>query len=237
MSPAEESDLGTVRIVTWNIHGGVGTDRRCDLDRTLKALLDMRPDVAALQEVDGRIWLGRQPRAFERIGQALGGHVVEARLTGRGERAYGHLLWSRWPLDAAAVRSLPGGRIEPRAVIDATVRTPRGPLRVLAAHFGLVPADRRRQSACVAALCEAAGGPVLTLGDFNDWRLAGGAVHRLIGGTLPRALTAGTWPSRRPFVAMDRIYASADLSLVRLRTGTEAAAASDHLALIADLRF
>jgi endonuclease/exonuclease/phosphatase family metal-dependent hydrolase len=227
---------GGVRIVTWNIHGGVGADRRCDLARVGKLLRLLDPDIAALQEVDGRGWAGRRPGAFERLGGMLGEHVAEARLTGRGENAYGHLLWSRWPLAEVRVRRLPGGRIEPRAAIEALVPTPFGELRVLATHFGLVPGDRKRQAAFLAALC-GGGGPTVALGDFNDWRQGAGSVERALGAVLPYVATERTWPARRPLVRMDRIYASAGIRFTAIRAGAEARLASDHLPLIATLRF
>ena len=40
-----------MRLVTWNIHGGLGRDGRRDLGRIAALLEDMRSDVAALQEV------------------------------------------------------------------------------------------------------------------------------------------------------------------------------------------
>ncbi len=237
MSPPADPLGRTVRIATWNIHGGVGADRRCDLGRTVRAIHDFAPDVAALQEVDGRAWAGRQAGAFERLAEALGGHVTEARLTAVGAGAYGHVLWSRWPIRAAAVRRLPGGRIEPRAAIDATVLTPLGSLRVLSAHFGLVPGDRRRQAAALAGFASERDGPTVALGDFNDWRLGSGAVHRALLPVLPRFAAPRTWPAGRPFVAMDRIYSSCEVDLIEARTINDARAASDHLPLVAELSF
>ncbi len=40
-----------MRVVSWNIHGGVGHDGRRDLGRVARVLADARCDVAALQEV------------------------------------------------------------------------------------------------------------------------------------------------------------------------------------------
>ncbi|WP_152044928.1 endonuclease/exonuclease/phosphatase family protein [Aureimonas psammosilenae] len=238
MSPADASlaAAASFRVVTWNVHGGVGRDGRCDLERVAEALLALRPDVAALQEIDGRTHLGRRPRAFERIAEALGGHVVEARTTGRGDKAYGHLLWSARPFARAAVLRLPGGRLEPRAVIDAETPTPAGLMRILASHFSLGAADRRSQAAYVAERCAGTDRPTIALGDFNDWRLDKGPVHGALGAVLPELATLRTFPARRPMFRLDRIYASRALHLHGVDVGREAGALSDHLPLVADFR-
>jgi endonuclease/exonuclease/phosphatase family metal-dependent hydrolase len=43
-----------VRIVSYNIHGCVGTDGRRDAERVAAVLEALAPDVVALQEVDSR---------------------------------------------------------------------------------------------------------------------------------------------------------------------------------------
>ena len=44
--------MSTVRLVTFNIHHGVGDDGRHDLPRLARVLADVHPDVVCLQEVD-----------------------------------------------------------------------------------------------------------------------------------------------------------------------------------------
>lgn len=228
-----------MRIVSWNIHGSVGGDRRCDPGRILAHLRALNPDILALQEVDGRTHFGRQAGAFEFFAAALGGYRVEARMVQRPGRDYGHILWSRWPIAAETVHRLPGGRIEPRGVIDAVIAAPAGALRVLSTHFGLWPGDRRRQASWVAGMVAsegvaAVGPPTIALGDFNEWRTSG-AVHQALSAVLPVSANPVTWPSRRPFVRMDRLYASEGVVLSATTTATEAAGASDHLPLVIDL--
>ncbi|MBB3998004.1 endonuclease/exonuclease/phosphatase family protein [Aureimonas pseudogalii] len=232
MSPADDGPA--IRLATWNIHGFKGEGRRPDPDRTLDLIDGFGADIVALQEVDGRSHLGRLPGAFERLARRWPQGIVEARLFGSGEKAYGHALWSRWPILGAEVRLLPGPGLEPRALIDATVDTPIGPLRVLAAHFGLRPAARRAQADFLLSLPRG-GGATVALGDFNEWRSDGG-VHRRLAQDFPVSLRSLTWPVRRPLVAFDRIYASAGLSLTAVAPPVGARAASDHWPVIADLR-
>ena len=55
--PAREPSLAhaaELRLVTWNIHGAVGTDRACEPGRIARVLQEIDADVVALQEVPSR---------------------------------------------------------------------------------------------------------------------------------------------------------------------------------------
>ncbi|MCB8839308.1 endonuclease/exonuclease/phosphatase family protein [Aurantimonas sp. VKM B-3413] len=231
---AEAAGPERLRVVTWNCHGSVGRDWRCDPERTLSVIERLQPDLLALQEVDGRSHLGRRARAFEFFAERLGGHVAEARTLRRPDRDYGHLLWSRRPIRPVAVHALPGPGIEPRAAIEIVIdRTDGGVLNVLSAHLGLSQKGRQRQSMQIAGLVAAWAGPGLVLGDFNEWRL--GTVHRVLSSRLPHHAAPRSWPSLMPLARMDRIYLSSGLLPKRAFLDEEAAKASDHLPLVADL--
>jgi endonuclease/exonuclease/phosphatase family metal-dependent hydrolase len=226
---------GSIRVTSWNIHGCVGADRRCDSGRILAAIARIDPDVLALQEVDGRAQFGREEQAFERFAASLGANLVEARTVLRPRRDYGHLLWSRWPIERSRLRRLPGGRFEPRMAIDAVLRVPGGFLRVLSSHFGLIGRDRRRQAEALAAFALEESCPTLVLGDFNEWR-SSGPVEKAIGAVLPVRLAPRTWPASRPIARMDRFYASRDIELEPVAGDAASRTHSDHLAVTAELR-
>ncbi len=192
-------------------------------------------DILALQEVDGRTHLGRLPGAFERLREALGGHLVETRLFGPPGREYGHILWSRHPIESSTLHALPGPGMEPRGAIEAVIATPLGRLNVVSAHFGLDPRCRPRQAALLARVADR-DMPTVALGDFNEWRRTG-PVHRTLSAALPVHRPVPTWPVGRPFACLDRLYASSGVELRRVVAMREAAPASDHLPLLAEIVF
>ena len=51
-SPASASREVSLRVLSYNIHTGIGSDGALDLARTADAIRDTRADVVALQEVD-----------------------------------------------------------------------------------------------------------------------------------------------------------------------------------------
>jgi endonuclease/exonuclease/phosphatase family metal-dependent hydrolase len=233
-SSTEAAAARRLRVVSWNCHGSIGRDGRCDPERTLAVIAALDPDILALQEVDGRSHLGRRALAFEFFAARLGGHLVEARTVRRERRDYGHLLWSRNPIRESRVHVLPGGGFEPRAALEAVCETAIGPVRIMATHLGLGPRNRRVQAAFLASTIGQAGAPALVLGDFNEWR-RNGAVDAALREHLPVRVSVPSWPARWPLAHFDRLYASPSLQVLRCEVPDWTAHASDHLPLMVDI--
>ena len=51
-APARLAASPTLRVLTYNIHHGEGTDGRIDLPRLAEVMATAQPDLVALQEVD-----------------------------------------------------------------------------------------------------------------------------------------------------------------------------------------
>lgn len=225
--------LPSLRLLSWNIHGGVGPDRRYDLGRIVDLVARHDPDIVALQEVDSR---GRRGRCapLATLKNALGEHAAEARTISAPDGHYGHVVISRFPLIRTCVHDLSFGAREPRCAISSEIETPQGPLRLVTAHLGLGISERRDQSATLAALAREGEGPCVVMGDFNDW-FSFGWVRRRLKGVLPARTMERTFPAACPLLRLDRIYCGAPARLLRSWTDTEARKASDHLPIIADL--
>jgi len=233
MNAPVEALPSSARILTWNIHKGIGADRRYDLGRIIDLTRRHEPDIVALQEVDSR---GRDPTnlpiaAFK---LALGSHAAEARTIVAEDGHYGHVLISRWPLEHVALHDVSIGRREPRCAIDAVIATPRGSFRVIATHLGLGLGERKRQIGKLVTLARDAEPDqgLVMLGDFNDWH---GEVRRALSKLLPAWSALRTFPSRRPIFKLDRVFCRPAGALRQCWTDSEAGRASDHLPVIADL--
>lgn len=112
----------SIRVLTWNVHAGIGPDGRYDLPRIVALVRRHQPDIIALQELDSR---GRGITSpFDYLSVALGTHAAEAKTISAPDGDYGHVLISRWPLTDIAIHDLSISRREPRRAIEATVRTP-----------------------------------------------------------------------------------------------------------------
>lgn len=235
-----------VRVVTWNIHKGVGSDLRYCMDRITEVLAACEPDVVALQEAflfHGRHGGEEQPAILaERLGlehRAVGWNVPRRR------GVYGNATLSRLPLGATENICLKWGVKKQRSALYTRVQAQGRPLHLFNVHLGLAHFERKDQMAWVAGHCDTRAGddePVVILGDTNDWSnrlhrqtLAGSGFTCATGreGRRPHP----TYPSWLPVGALDRVYHRGPVRVVDAFPARDALArrASDHLPVIADL--
>ena len=224
----------TVRVMTWNIHGGLGPDGRHDLDRMLELVRSADPDVLALQEVDSRRAAGRE-HPIAMLKRILGHHGVAAAAITTPDGDYGQVLLSRWPMTDSEVHDISVPGREPRRAITAVINSPAGQLFVLAAHLGLKFVERHRQCRQMAGLVDCSSLTTVVLGDFNDWMWPG-SVQNVLARKLPGRTHHRTFPARFPLLKLDRIYCRPASALISSRVDTAARTISDHLPIVAEIR-
>lgn len=236
-----------LRIVTWNIHKGIGTDRAYRLDRIIDVLRALDADVACLQEVDEGVARSHHERQGDRLAQALGyGHSALALNVRVRRGAYGNLTLSRFPLEDVHNVDLTVPPKKRRSGLVTRVRTgPPGGWLLANVHLGLMHLERRIQARrLLAHLFQGADAeqPLVIAGDWNEWgsRLVR-PVMKAWGFHLARtdARPAGerTWPSRRPLLTLDRILYRDPVRCHHVACVLDdvTRVASDHLPLVVDL--
>lgn len=224
----------TCRIMTWNIHAGVGFDGRFALGRITETIARISPDVAALQEVDSRRLLPDGRSAFEVLREAAGGYGIDAKTIITADGDYGQMLISRWPFVSTTIHDISHAGREPRRAIEGELKLAVGPLRIIATHFGLSFAERRRQARTLVSLARDHHATTVMLGDFNDWSWPG-SLRRELRHQLPAATRHATFPSRYPLLRLDRIFCWPREALVSSFVEHAAREASDHLPVIAEV--
>lgn len=137
-----------MKIITWNVQNCRGCDGRIDAKRIVehaRALADF--DVLCLQEVsDGFEPLDAGENQFARLGALLpgftgvAGHAVDLLAPGGGRARFGNLLLTRLPVAHILRHALPqpfddAPRSMPRLMLEATLLTQTGPLRVMTTHL------------------------------------------------------------------------------------------------------
>ena len=139
-----EANSHEITVASYNIHKCVGTDGRFDPGRIAAVIAEMDADVVAIQEADKRF--GRRQGLLDL--KALEGKTGLC-LVPTSEAADGHgwhgnaLLLKKGSVRSMRRLALPGA--EPRGALVVDLDLPAGPLRIVAAHLGLLRRSRRWQ--------------------------------------------------------------------------------------------
>jgi len=248
-SPASAAREVTLRVLSFNIHTGIGSDGALDLERTADAIRDTRADVVALQEVDVH-WDARSDFRNQAadLARSLRMRVFFAPIydldppsAGQPRRQYGVAILSRLPVlgttnhwitrlstqDENPVPALAPGFAEAVVLVRGVA------VRVYSTHldYRADPAVRTMQVADTVRIMDRRG-PQVLLGDFNAAHDA--AELAPLWTVLTDAAPAGaTYPADVPEKRIDYVTVSAQ---VRVRSATvPETLASDHRPVLAEL--
>jgi endonuclease/exonuclease/phosphatase family metal-dependent hydrolase len=235
-----------LRVASYNIHHGAGTDGALDLERIARVIGAMRADVVGLQEVD-RHWSERSDFVDQAawLSRRLGMRVVyganldlDPLQPGQPRRQYGTAILSRYPILSWRNTYLPRfGDHEQRGLLEAVV-TVRG-TRVRVADTHLQHNDNLEREAQAARIVELLGPDprrTVLLGDLNA--VPGTPeIETLTGVFVDSWAAVGdgagfTYPAELPDRRIDYVLASPDVRPVAARV--PATDASDHLPVVVD---
>jgi len=231
-----------LKVASYNIHKGVGLDRRRNPERVLEVLREIDADVIALQEADRRFGTREPVLPLHLLDEHSDWKPVEFGMRALSMGWHGNVILVRKSarvIDREAIH-LPS--LEPRGAVMADIQLPDRPgagiIRVVGMHLDLSGLWRRRQAAAIMAHVDASTDrrPTVMMGDLNEWTAASGCL-RDFAGRYRMAATGPSFHSRRPVGRLDRIMVSQDLSVVECGVHASAAArkTSDHLPIWAML--
>jgi len=235
----------TLRVLTYNVHSCVGTDRKLDPARIADVIAGCKPDIVGLQELDvGRKRTGAIDQA-DTIASFLKMKALFHPAFHKAEEKYGDAILTALPMRTCKVGALPSIG-EPRGAIWTEIMVDGKPFHVFNTHLGL---RRRERMAQVATLLGSAwlGHPEcrnenrILIGDFNAVPASSG--YRQLARELddvwklaqkrPRA----TFPSRYPMLRLDHVFLAGDMTVgdAHVISTPLSRIASDHLPLSAEI--
>jgi endonuclease/exonuclease/phosphatase family metal-dependent hydrolase len=169
---------------------------------------------------------------------------------GEHEGAYGVALVTRFPVVRTHELRMEGSRVsipmplppgaehrvlwvpdEPRAALAAELTTPSGPLTVVCTHLSFEPIRAGRQLRELTGWAGALPGPVVLLGDLN----MPPGVAAMLSRWTPLARHP-TYPASNPRVQLDHALAGPGSGVRVTSSRAEVVGASDHRALVVDVR-
>lgn len=244
-SPAKSSAPRRLKLLTYNVHSCIGTDRRLAPERIAEMIAAVEPDIIGLQELDvGRKRTGGIDQAHAIAEILKMQHHFHAALDVEEER-YGDAILTALPAEMVKAGPLPSlGEQRGALWIEVDVGDRR--LQVFNTHLGLRRIDRMRQVEVLLGP-EWLGNdrlkdhPTVLLGDFNS--IPSSPPYRRLAGALTDVRThvpgqlRPTFPSRFPLLRLDHIFVSKDVAVVEAEVISTPLAklASDHLPLVATI--
>jgi len=196
----------SIRIVSYNIHGGYGLDRIHDYKRINRLLENHEIDIALLQEVDTRPAQRSTAQDIKdlrgkRFTSFVAGKTIEDQ-----SGWYGNVIMSRFEILGHEVIDVTMPGREPRNIIEAVIKTDEGVMRVLNTHKGLNHGERCRQLEKLHTLLVREDDlPIFVGGDINEWHTSSRAMREL-NTTLYSCPTGRSFPTRFPLFHLDRIW-------------------------------
>lgn len=161
----------TLRVLTYNVHHGEGTDERFDYKRLARVITDLSPDIVALQEVDRGTDRASGIDQAALLGKLCEMHHAFGQAMPYQNGQYGEAVLSRFPIEKAIVHPLPYKlEREPRAALEVRVQVPGiGPLVFVGTHLCHQDNELRTQQTrrISELLASDKGPPVILAGDFN----------------------------------------------------------------------
>ncbi|WP_230532207.1 endonuclease/exonuclease/phosphatase family protein [Microvirga roseola] len=241
----------TLRILTYNVHRWLGTDRKISPGRIADVIAACEPDIVALQEVRvGRVHAGEADQGAQ-VASRLGMDMhFQPTIRILGEQ-YGIAILTHHQSKLVKAERLPthspGPSFEKRSGLWVSVEMDGHRVQVINAHLSLRSRERRAQAAALVGGdwmghpdC---GDPAILLGDFNAPPYS--RSYRLIANRLrdaqlsnPAGEPQPTFHTRAPVLRLDHVFVTKSVEVVSAAPVRSplTRVASDHFPLQAELR-
>lgn len=236
-----------IRLMTYNIHHGVGIDGRYKLSRIRRIIAEQAPDIVTLQEVDCGVPRSRGDDQTRQLAEALNMHCLHCVTHKVKGGDYGIAVLSRFPLLTNHRYDLTHKRREPRWCMRVDVEAaPGSMLHIFNVHLGLLVGERRFQRSRMLSeailLAKDLHHPVVLMGDFNDRPVP--VVHREMSRFFSDVFTALGQHCGPTFHwgpirwRLDHVYTSPGLAVrqAQVINSPQTRLASDHRPILAVIR-
>lgn len=242
--------MSSLRVMSFNIHHGKGTDQKVDLKRIGDFIHKMGAEIIALNEVDK--YFSKRSRFVNQaawiaenlqMNYVFGPAISIPKKDQQKKREFGNACLSKQPIVAAKNHPFDfiPKLLEDRALLEVKIRVGHQPIKILITHLSLAPFLRHRQVQYIKEIVHEESTPVIVMGDFNMKPYSSGWMEMtnvtglvdICETTKPKTFL--TYPSTRPKIKLDYIFTSTHFIVKSVEVPIHASHISDHLPLMADL--
>ena len=237
------SSKKTLRVMTYNIHVGVGMDKKLDLQRIADVIKQEKPDLVGLQEVDRGVKRTEGRDEIVELAGLTGMQYAFAHNLDYQGGQYGVAILSRFPIRQIDHRKYENRReAERRGMLRVEVDAGGGKIiNFVTTHLDYQFDDGRLfEAEQMLKFLENVKGPLIVVGDFND-EPTGSTYKLMLAGfedawVRGRAKDAGlSYPADKPVKRIDYIFTRHGDNVKTKKAWVVNTLASDHIPVVADL--
>jgi endonuclease/exonuclease/phosphatase family metal-dependent hydrolase len=232
----------TLRIMTFNIHVGVGMDKKLDLQRIADVINKERPDLVGLQEVDRGV---KRTEAKDEIVELAGmtrmDYAFAHNIDFQGGQ-YGVPILSRSLIKSIDHKMFENKReAERRGMLRVEVEFDGVPLNFVTTHLDYQFADGRLfETEQMLKMLTDVKGPLIVVADMNDEPT--GTAYQLMSQTFADAWITSrakgdglSYPADKPVKRIDHIFYRNGERVKAKKAWVVGTLASDHVPVMAEI--
>jgi len=232
----------TLRVMTYNIHVGIGMDKKMDLKRIAGVINQEHPDLVGLQEVDRGVERTQRVDEIAEIAQLTRMEYAFAYNLHYQGGQYGVAILSRFPIMTIDHRRYGNTREkERRGMIRVEVAVNGKTINFVTTHLDYQYEDGRVfEAEQLLKALEEVKGPLIVVGDFNDLPVA--AAYQRMNAQFRDAWIESqadgeglSYPADKPAKRIDYIFYRTSDPVRARKAWTVDTLASDHLPVVAEL--
>lgn len=232
----------TLRVMTYNIHVGVGMDKKLDLQRIADVINGQHPDLVGLQEVDRGVKRTEGKDEIAELAKLTSMNYAFAHNLDYQGGQYGVAILSRFSIGAIDHRKYENKReAERRGMIRVEVDVGGKTINFVTTHLDYQYEDGRVfETEQLLEFLSAQKASLIVVGDFND-EPTGSAYKLMVAGfedawMRSRAQGEGlSYPADQPVKRIDYIFTRQSDRTRSKKAWVVNTLASDHLPVVADL--
>ena len=242
-----------VRLLTYNVHRWVGTDRKISYERIADVIASTNADIVSLQESRaGRLADGDLDQT-QALADLLGMHLHFQPTICMFGQQYGLSVLTRLPSERIKGEALPtasqNAQMEKRSALWVRIETDEGMLNVINTHLSLRPADRIIQAQTLlgknwAGKIHGQDERLILMGDLNAPAMS--RTYKFLKKNMQDVQVTDstgkakpTFHTRLPVARLDHIFLKGEMTVSAAGPWVTPVSkvASDHLPLVADISF
>ena len=238
---------GAIRVMQYNIHFGVGTDGKYDIDRLVKEIAKVKADIIVLNEVDKHYserslymdmaeYIASELKMNFIYDSSIRNPATNA--SGGKLREVGNAVITRFGIEMNETKFYSVGDTWPRVITKSTLTLDNGrKITVAVTHLGLTQEGRIVQTQEAKDwLATDMTGPLLFCGDFNavpDSREIQ-TIYSFLHEAFDGKKNVYTFSTTSPASHIDYIFANDKVTFKQNATVIQSKTASDHFPIMVD---